>query len=62
MKCWLNRLEKDVPAGLKTPAELARFELENALPGVRVELKEEKDLGDAVVCATRGWMIPTKEM
>lgn len=47
MNCWLNRLEKDVPAGLKTPAELALFELENALPGVRAELKEEKDLGDA---------------
>ena len=47
MKCWLNRLKQDVPAGLETPAELARFELDNALPGVRVELREQADLGDA---------------
>ena len=38
MNLWLTRLKEPVPAGLKTPAELARFELSRAFPDAQVEL------------------------
>ena len=47
MNLWLTRLKDPVPAGLKTPAELARFELAHALPDTRVTLEERPDLGAA---------------
>lgn len=47
MKCWLNRLEQAVPADLKTPEQVARFELTQALPGEIFSLREDSDLGDA---------------
>ena len=50
MNLWLTRLKDPVPAGLKTPAELARFELAHALPDTRVTLEERPDLGE-------GWRI-----
>ena len=44
MNLWLNRLSPDVPAGLKSPVDLARFELESA--GVSAELREDPALGE----------------
>ena len=45
MNLWLNRLAAPVPAGLKTPADLARFELDSA--GIPADLRENAGLGDA---------------
>ena len=45
MNLWLNRLASPVPAGLKTPVELARFELGSA--GIEAVLREESSMGDA---------------
>ena len=45
MNLWLNRLSAPVPAGLTSPVDLARFELESA--GIRAELQEDPSLGDA---------------
>ena len=47
MNLWLTRLKNPVPAGLKTPADLARFELSHAFPDTRVILREEPELVDA---------------
>ena len=47
MNLWLDRLCRDVPADLRSPAELARFELDHTLPGFTVELLEQPDMGDA---------------
>ena len=44
MDLWLNRLAYTVPAGLKTPAEVARFELEKALPDRAFILKLDQIL------------------
>ena len=50
MNLWLSRLKDPVPAGLKTPEELARFELSRALPDTKIRIEVKKRLGD-------GWMI-----
>ena len=47
MNLWLRQLKKDVPADLQTPAELARFELDSAFPGLKTELREQTSMGDA---------------
>ena len=47
MKLWLRQLKQDVPADLNTPCDLARFELESAMPGIPVELCEQAAMGDA---------------
>ena len=47
MNLWLRQLKKDVPADLQTPAELARFELDSAFPGLKTELREQTAMGDA---------------
>ena len=44
MNLWLNRLSEDVPADVRTPAELARYELNSA--GVTAALREDLTLGD----------------
>ena len=46
MKLWLNRLAEEVPSALKTPEELARFELAHALPGTKVLLESRADMGE----------------
>ena len=46
MNLWLSQLKDPVPDGLKTPAELARFELSHALPDPAVTLAEDASLGD----------------
>ena len=53
MKLWLNQLTKAVPSSLKTPEEAARFELESALPGVKVDLERQDDLGEGFRLETR---------
>ena len=45
MSLWLNRLSSPVPAGMTSPVDLARFELESA--GIRADLLEDPSLGDA---------------
>ena len=47
MKLWLNQLKQAVPPDLKTPAELAKFELESAFPGVVFDLCKQDSMGDA---------------
>ena len=47
MKLWLKQLRYAVPAGLKTPAETARYELSSALPGISVILSEVSSMGDS---------------
>ena len=46
MNLWLSRLKDPVPASLKTPAEIAAFELSRALPDIRVTLEEQPALGE----------------
>ena len=46
MNLWLTRLKEPVPAGLETPAELARFELSRAFPDAQVELAEHSAMGE----------------
>lgn len=46
MKLWLKQLKQEIPARLRTPEELARFELRHALPGRRVTLCRVEDLGE----------------
>ena len=53
MKLWLNQLTEAVPSSLKTPEEAARFELESALPGVKVDLERQDDLGEGFRLETR---------
>ena len=45
MNCWLNHLTSSVPADLKKPAELARYELDSA--GIAAGLREDASMGDA---------------
>ena len=47
MKLWLNQLKKNIPSGLGSPVELARFELESAFPGVSFNLCVQDSMGDA---------------
>ena len=47
MNLWLRKLTEAVPAELRTPAEVARFELLNSLPCTTCTLREEKGLGDS---------------
>ena len=54
MKLWLNRLEKPVPDGMKSPAELARWELENTFPDESFTLEETPGSGDS-------WTIEPRE-
>ncbi len=44
MSLWLNKLSASVPAGLKQPADTARFELDQA--GLIADLKENPSMGD----------------
>ena len=53
MKLWLNQLTEAVPSSLKTPEEAARFELESALPGVKVDLERQDALGEGFRLETR---------
>ena len=46
MNLWLNHLQYDIPADVKSPVSLARFELDHALPGVSAELREVISMGD----------------
>ena len=47
MNLWLGKLGKLPPLSLRTPAETARFELENFFPNVPFDLCEQPDMGDA---------------
>ena len=54
MNLWLRKLKTEVPFTLKKPAEVARFELENNLPGFRFELCEQPGMGDTYRIESRG--------
>ena len=45
MNLWLNKLSSDLPAGLRNPVDLARFELDSA--GIAAVLREDASMGDA---------------
>ena len=47
MNLWLGKLEKEIPASLKTPAEVAQYELDRFFPGVPFVLCEQPGMGDA---------------
>ena len=47
MNLWLGKLEKEIPASLKTPAEVAQYELDHVFPGVPFVLCEQPGMGDA---------------
>ena len=47
MKAWLTRLPDPVPDTLRTPEEIARFELSRSLPDTPVSLSVNPDLGDS---------------
>ncbi len=47
MKLWLNRLAEEIPSDLKTPAEVARFELTHALPDTEVSFELQADMGES---------------
>ncbi len=59
MNAWLRQLSWTVPEDLSTPAEIARFELEHALPGVSVSLNEDISLGEGyrVERVPSGWHV-----
>ena len=46
MAFWLNRLPGSVSEGIRTPAEMARFELKSALPDLSFEMEERAEMGD----------------
>ena len=46
MNLWLSRLNEAVPAEVKTPAELARFELSHVFPEMEVSLTEDAAMGE----------------
>ena len=46
MDLWLSRLNEAVPAEVKTPAELARFELSHVFPEMEVSLTEDAAMGE----------------
>ena len=54
MKLWLNQLNYEVPADLRTPEEVARFELDRALPGEAVLLEEQPRLGESWCILSEG--------
>ena len=59
MNAWLRQLSCFVPDRLFSPSEVARFELDHALPGVSVSLVPDPDLGEGY-CLTRtscGWSV-----
>ena len=48
---WLPFLTNDIPADFTSPAQVARFELNQGLPDVNVTLCEQPDMGDAYAIA-----------
>ena len=53
MNLWLKHLSRPVPASLKTPVEVARFELQQVFPEKSIALDEQHDMGDS-------WRIETE--
>jgi len=47
MELWLKKLSCCIPETLRSPSRLARFELGNALPGLRTELFLKEEMGDS---------------
>ena len=47
MELWLNQLTAEIPEEIRTPAQLARFELDNALSQEKVLLREQPDMGES---------------
>ena len=59
MQAWLSKLSCPVPEGLRMPEDLARFELDRALPDCRISLSVTPDMGDAwkLSEAADGWIL-----
>ena len=47
MRLWLNQLNPEIPDNLNKPADLARYELESAFPGIAFDLQEKSSMEDA---------------
>ena len=54
MQAWLKKLHSPIPAELSSPAEIARFELDCALPDKQIELRLQPELGE-------GWRLDRRE-
>lgn len=54
LKLWLNRLNTELPADLLSPTELARFELDHALPDRQIILDEKTEMGESYRIETSG--------
>lgn len=54
MQAWLKKLRSPIPAELSSPAEIARFELDCALPDKQIELRLQPELGE-------GWRLDRRE-
>ena len=46
MISWLRQLSWPIPDNLETPVDIARCELDNALPGLSVSLNPDPSLGE----------------
>ena len=46
MELWLKQLRKEIPPSCHTPSEIARFELDHALPGVSVKFLRKDEWKD----------------
>ncbi len=59
MNAWLRQLTWRIPEDLSSPADVARYELDRALPGVSVSLNQDDNLGDgySVQRVSSGWQI-----
>jgi len=59
MNAWLRQLTWRIPEDLSSPADVARYELNRALPGVSVSLNQDDNLGDgySVQRVSSGWQI-----
>ena len=46
MNLWLEKLERTIPDSLKSPREVAFFELKSFFPGISFDLCEQPEMGD----------------
>ena len=46
MELWLKQLRNEIPPSCHTPSEIARFELDHALPGVSVKFLRKDEWKD----------------
>ena len=59
MNAWLRSFSPDIPDSLTSPADVARFELDHAVPGVSVSLEPVPSLGEGyrIRRSGEGWSV-----